>query len=330
MRKIKIFIIFALLIISSVPTAWASGCTFEPHTFYGKEKIDYYLFTPQNATENMPLIVYLHGGSGKGDNIEKLTENGFCMWVKEGKFDGTPAYILFPQLSSKYKGWSDAKNLLKELINNVTDTYAINPNRISLTGHSMGGTGTFAVASAYPGMFSCVVPMSGSIQLTDENLDAFSSLPVWAFVGSVDTIVSPSFSEEFVAALKENGCDARLTVFEGADHFSVPELAYLNENLDVVGYLTSHSKSNKITDCTDGTVSITAQLPGEYSLITARRTQGGTEQIKLTHVTVAYGKNTIPISDFDIQNGDEIMLWKDLKPIAKKYTVGQATGRKGE
>ena len=99
----------------------------------------------------MPLIVYLHGGSGRGDDINKLTQNGFCMWVSEGKFDDVPAYIVFPQLASKYKaGWSANQTGVQKLIENLVKIYKIDTDRISLVGHSMGGTGTLAVASALP------------------------------------------------------------------------------------------------------------------------------------------------------------------------------------
>ena len=98
-----------------------------------------------------PLIVYLHGGSGRGDDINKLTQNGFCMWVSEGKFDDVPAYTVFPQLADKYKaGWSANQTGVQKLIENLVKTYKIDTDRISLVGHSMGGTGTLAVASALP------------------------------------------------------------------------------------------------------------------------------------------------------------------------------------
>jgi len=66
--------------------------------------LNYLLFTPENPVSDMPLIVYLHGGSGKGDDINKLKENGFCKGVSEGHFDDVPAYMMFPQVSSFYKG----------------------------------------------------------------------------------------------------------------------------------------------------------------------------------------------------------------------------------
>lgn len=112
------------------------------------ESINYWLFTPKNASPNMPLIIYLHGGSGRGDDINMLKSNGFCQWVSEGQFDDVPAYIIFPQVSSKYKAWGNIKQYVRQLIDFTAAKYKIDKNRISLTGHSMGGTGTYTIGAA--------------------------------------------------------------------------------------------------------------------------------------------------------------------------------------
>lgn len=66
-----------------------------------------------------------------------------------------------------------------------------------------------------------------------------------AVVGSADTIVPPDSTSTltFVEALREAGADAAVTVFDGADHFSVPSLAYLDRGTDLVGWLTGNQKS---------------------------------------------------------------------------------------
>lgn len=69
--------------------------------------------------------------------------------------------------------------------------------------------------------------MSGSIRNTPENVQALKNTPVFAFVGSEDTIVKPESSQEFVEALVSAGGDAKITELDGADHFAVPGLAYL-------------------------------------------------------------------------------------------------------
>lgn len=236
MKKALCTLCFAILFTLAV---FAAAPTFETGSFAAgeSENINYWLFTPADATENMPLIVYLHGGSGKGNDINTLTQNGFCKWVSEGRFDGTPAYILFPQLTPSYTGWANNKTAVRDLIVSIANRYSIDRENISLVGHSMGGTGAYNLAAAYPSLFARVMPMSGSITNTERNRTALSQMPLWAIVGSADTIVSPDTSIEFVAALQNIGADAQITVLDGATHFDVPELAFLDEDLDVVGWL---------------------------------------------------------------------------------------------
>lgn len=63
------------------------------------------------------------------------------------------------------------------------------------------------------------------------------NMPVWAFVGAEDTIVSLELSEKFVESMNQAGGNARLTVFEGATHFDVPTLAYFDSELNVLDWL---------------------------------------------------------------------------------------------
>lgn len=206
------------------------------------ESFNYLLYTPENATANMPLIIYLHGGSGKGEDLDLLTGNGFPQYIQDGLLESVPAYIVMPQLPSSQKGWTDVSASLKELIDYTSATYNIDTNKISLTGHSMGGTGVWGTALAYPELFSCIAPLSGSIKINRDNITTLSSLPVWAFVGSDDTIVEPTSSINIVDILNTKGSDAQVTVFDGATHFDVPQLTYLDKNIDLINWLLSHSK----------------------------------------------------------------------------------------
>ena len=198
----------------------------------------YWLYTPSDPTENMPLIVYLHGGSGKGDDLNLITAvDGFPQYLQSGQLGDVRAYVVIPQLPSTQKGWVNAAESISELIDHTVSTYKINRNNISLTGHSMGGTGTWNLACTYPSLFARIAPLSGSIRNTPDIIDNLKSIPVRAFVGSADTIVPPDSSKEVIAALKAAGGSAEITVFDGADHFSVPSLAFLDTNIDLIGWL---------------------------------------------------------------------------------------------
>ena len=202
-------------------------------------ELKYWLYTPSDPTENMPLIVYLHGGSGKGDDLELITAvDGFPKYLRDGQLGDVRAYVIIPQLPSSQKGWANGASAVYELIQVTVSKFGIDEENISLTGHSMGGTGTWNLALSYPTLFARIAPLSGSIRVQPEYIEKLKNIPVWAFVGSADTIVPPDSSMEFVAALKEAGGNAGITIFGDADHFTVPSLTYLDKDIDLISWLT--------------------------------------------------------------------------------------------
>lgn len=204
--------------------------------------IQYWLYTPENPTDNMPLIVYLHGGSGKGDDLELITAvDGFPQYLRDGKLSPS-AYVIIPQVSSAYKGWGENKADVMKLIAFVTEEYKIDEKCISLTGHSMGGSGAWMLALAYPNTFSAVAPLSGSVKLTDANINKLKNMSVWAIVGSDDTIVDPQSSVDFIAELAKVNENAKLTELSDADHFEVPSLSYLSNEFDLIEWLLAQTK----------------------------------------------------------------------------------------
>ena len=198
-------------------------------------ELKYWLYTPKDPTDGMTLILYLHGGSGKGDDPTLITAaDGFPKYLSEGTLGDVRAYAVIPQLSADKRGWADAKELLIALITRTKSEFSTGDT--VLTGHSMGGTGTWSIAAAYPGTFSRIAPLSGSIKNTPDNIAKLKNIPVRAFVGSADTIVPPESSLEFIDSLKKAGGDAAITVFDGADHFSVPALTYTG-NTGIIDWL---------------------------------------------------------------------------------------------
>ena len=108
--------------------------------------LQYYLYTPSNPIDNMPLIMYLHGGTNKKSNVESLlTTDGFPKYLYDGYYNDLRAYVVIPKLENNYTGWSDITDSLRNLIKTIHENYSIDMNKISLTGHSMGGTGTYQV-----------------------------------------------------------------------------------------------------------------------------------------------------------------------------------------
>lgn len=204
--------------------------------------LDYWLYAPSGARDGLPLIVYLHGGSGRGDDLELVMEAESLPKFLRDEDLAPSAYVVMPQLPSGEAGWNGVTEGLAELIDAVVEDCGADADRVSLTGHSMGGTGAFAVAAALPGRFSCVAPLSGSVRDSREMRAALADLPVWAIAGAQDDVVDPAAARDFLAALRAVNPDARYTEVEEAGHFDLPARACLDGEIGLVRWLLSHER----------------------------------------------------------------------------------------
>lgn len=90
-------------------------------------------------------------------------------------------------------------------------------------------------------IFSRFAPLSGSMEADERALNNLVNAEIWAFVGSEDNVVPPESSIELVSAIEVAGGNAKITVFDGADHFTVPGLAYLDDDIRLLEWLTDSS-----------------------------------------------------------------------------------------
>ena len=207
--------------------------TLTAHT--GDTGLSYWLYTPQSTGTPKTLVLYLHGGSGKGSDLNAVLEaESLPRFLQEGQL-APDAYVVMPQLPASCKGWSDRTAQLMQLLAVIKAQYPI--ARTALTGHSMGGTGTWDLALAYPDIFSRIAPMSGSIKTTSDTLKTLETMPIWAFVGEDDVVVKPESTETFIESVSEQNSDARVTVFEATDHVGVLQKAWLENGKALLNWL---------------------------------------------------------------------------------------------
>ena len=198
----------------------------------------YWLYTPENPTENMPLIVYLHGASGRGEDLNLVVADAdFPKYLRSGELGNVPAYVLIPQLPSEMRGWSEISDSLYSLIEKTIDEFSLDEENISLAGFSLGGTVTWELAAESPDLFVRIAPLSGSARGVLEQVSVLKEIPVRTFVGSADTVIAPNSAEQMIMELKKAGADAEIVVFDGADHVSVPSLVYCDESIHLVEWL---------------------------------------------------------------------------------------------
>jgi predicted peptidase len=176
---------------------------------------NYLLFLPDGyeTQDKCPTILFLHGAGEKGSNLEYVKRHGVPRIVEEQP--DFPFIAVSPQCpQGQY--WSVPR--LSTLLDEVESSYRVDPDRVYLTGISMGGFGTWRLAAAQPHRFAAIAPICGGGDPTDAcNL---KDLPVWAFHGARDRIVPLSASQEMVEALKACGGNVKFTVYPEAEHDS--------------------------------------------------------------------------------------------------------------
>jgi predicted peptidase len=202
-------------------------------------KVQYLLFLPQGYGQNLdkrwPLILFLHGAGERGNDVSKVASHGPPEYVNT--HPDFPFIVVSPLCPDNLL-WS--KDILLGLLDDITNRYAVDSERVYLTGLSMGGYGTWELGCAYPERFAAIVPVCGGgdllpvlpVMLANGGKgQALKTLGVWAFHGGKDPVVPTEESERMVNWLKLHGAqDVKLTIYPEAGHdawtetYSNPEL----------------------------------------------------------------------------------------------------------
>jgi predicted peptidase len=99
----------------------------------------------------------------------------------------------------------------------VADEMNADPNRITITGLSMGGFGTWEMICAYPDLFAAAGPIcGGGVPWRLLGLTHFP--PIRTFHGDADDAVPIQFSYNMVNGVSALGGDVEFTVYPGVPH----------------------------------------------------------------------------------------------------------------
>ena len=202
------------------------------------ELMNYEVYTPNVFTENLPMIVFLHGAGERGWNIDHLAKHGIPMMIKNGA--EIPAVVLCPQCPANCV-WDNIPFDVMALIEKIAKEYKVDPDRISVTGGSMGGFGTWTMGLTFPTFFSAMAPMAGGgMSWRCENL---RTTPIRAYHGELDGTVPLIYSELMVNAVNKTGGNATLTVLDGYGHNDGINFAYTDT--DIVPWLLSMKRTDR-------------------------------------------------------------------------------------
>jgi predicted peptidase len=220
---------------------------FEARTHQGDWAMPYRLFRPE-TNRKAPLVLFLHGSGGLGDdNLKQLGLGnifGTRVWLLPENQKRFPCYVVAPQtdrgwarydLSQQSEGpakvlpgFGDGARTALEVVDAMRREFAIDERSIYVIGQSMGGAGTWNMIANRPMFFAAAVICCGSAS-TDDGAGSMDT-PLWNFHGGSDQTVPVSVSRDRIAARRKAGGRPLYTEYAGVDH-NVWEWAFTEPGL---------------------------------------------------------------------------------------------------
>lgn len=187
--------------------------------------VSYRLYVPTSydGARARPLVVALHGATG---DERSYFSGQYDPTVIKGEAERRTVIIAAPSGGGRFGAYrGSGLDDVFEVINAVTRDYKIDPRRIYLTGHSMGGMGTWLIAAARPDLFAAIAPVAGGPVAQGEALTSLlqklKGIPALVLHGARDGIVTPDRSRAMVDAAKKAGLKVTYLEVADADHISI-------------------------------------------------------------------------------------------------------------
>ena len=195
---------------------------FEKHEYVTEDfTVKYRLYLPDNYDPDglYPLMLFLHGAGERGDGNDVQLNEGVVDMFKDPESPVYDSIIIAPQCPANEQ-WvnvpfeqgpysvsetpeSEALKRVVALIGDITERYAVDSDRIYVTGISMGGYGTWDILSRHTDLFAAGMPVCGGGD--PECLDVLFYVPIYAFHGQKDGVVPMTGTGKMVSALKRAG-----------------------------------------------------------------------------------------------------------------------------
>lgn len=198
------------------------------------------VFVPKkwNKRKSWPVILFLHGSGERGSDGLAQTKNGIRRLIGQDP-DGFPCVVVCPQCPAGDRWWPapDMMAVANKAVDDAVAEYNGDKRRIYLTGLSLGGYGTWALARLMPGKWAAIAPVCGGVadlkrvdrekalgipspDFYHETADKITRIPVWVFHGSADRTVPVSESRQMAAVLLSLKADVRYSEYPGVGHNS--------------------------------------------------------------------------------------------------------------
>lgn len=231
------------------------------------DSYNFWLYAPREYVHEhrrIPIIIFLHGASLCGNNMQRVRRYGLLHAIEKGRY--YPAMVIAPQ--NPGGAWSPKK--IAGILDWVEEHHDVDTTRVYVIGMSLGGYGTLDFAGTYPGRVAAAMALCGGSTLRD--YDGLGRIPLWILHGTADRAVPVGQSKSVVKAIEASGHDKLLRYdwLKGASHGDLARILYLKQTYD---WLFSHSLNDKPRE-TDRTISISmADLRDAYANLSPEETR---------------------------------------------------------
>ena len=175
------------------------------------EGAPYRLFVPSDYTarKRYPLVVFLHGGGGRGNDNQAHLRDGNGMLAD--LFARGDTLLVAPQTATEH----DTRRIL-DLLHHVMEHYSVDRSRIYVVGQSLGGFGALDALAAQPDLFAgaVIIAAAGDPALAPRLV----RVPIWFFHGERDAVIPVDQPRRLVAAIRRAGGSAKYTEYRGEGH----------------------------------------------------------------------------------------------------------------
>ena len=240
--KHRLFVIIALLSVLGWGDTFAQKATFSKESFaYGDITLPYRKANISGDGDKASLVVYLHGGSSKGnDNETQMQEpgiNAISTWLSE---NNRKAVMLVPQCPTNLSWLGAMQDAIVNLLQNYIERGVVDADKVYILGGSMGGTGTWNMLSNHPELFAAAMPVAGNP--TGLDAEAVAKPPLFTVMGTADKIMKLSNVEDFLKDMGIYNAEYRFDIEDGWTHEDVCKKSYTGERLD---WLFKHTRKTE-------------------------------------------------------------------------------------
>ena len=166
-------------------------------------------------------MLYLHGSGDRGNDLDQQRLGGHASLIAHDR--SLPMIVVTPQCPAD-RPWESQR--LRELLGRLQGRFQ--PQRIVVTGFSMGGSGAWNLVQTYPELIDAAAPVCGCGN--PAQVEKLRNIPVWAFHGELDEVIPLKCSRDMVEAINAAGGTAKLKTFSDQGH-GISRQVYENPRL---------------------------------------------------------------------------------------------------